>query len=134
MQARSGLSPHGSVASRPVHAKMVLLLYVNEAGHATRATQRPSFFVRMRFGEEGESEFVFHSANFASRHERTRWGLMLASASFMQNLDYFSVLWELTLGNLVFSSNPKKCAIHSVCVCVIVHCDVLVAYLGCPLG
>ncbi|TSX03293.1 hypothetical protein Baya_13692 [Bagarius yarrelli] len=66
MQARSGLSPHGSVASRPVHAKMVLLLYVNEAGHATRATQRPSFFVRMRFGEEGESEFVLHSANFAS--------------------------------------------------------------------
>ncbi|GAA6073657.1 uncharacterized [Tachysurus ichikawai] len=51
---------------------MVLLLYVNEAGHATRVTQRPSFFVRMRFGEEGESGFVFHSANFASRHERTR--------------------------------------------------------------
>lgn len=45
---------------------MVLLLYVNEAGHATRATQRPSFFVRMRFGEEGESGFVFHSANLAS--------------------------------------------------------------------
>lgn len=66
MQARSGLAPHASVASRPVHAKMVLLLYVNEAGHATRATQRPSFFVRMRFGEEGEREFVFHSANFAS--------------------------------------------------------------------
>lgn len=66
MQARSGPSPHGSVASRPVHAKMVLLLYVNEAGHATRATQRPSFFVRMRFGEKGESEFVLHSANFVS--------------------------------------------------------------------
>lgn len=61
-------------------------------------------------------------------------GLMLAFALCMQNLDYFSVLWEHTLGNLVFSSNPKTCAVHNVCVCVIVPCDVLVAYLGCPLG
>lgn len=47
--------PPWTVASRPVHAKMTLILYVNEVRYATRATRRPSFFVRMRFGEEGEA-------------------------------------------------------------------------------
>ncbi|KAM7369330.1 hypothetical protein PAMP_013605 [Pampus punctatissimus] len=34
---------------------MTLILYVNEVRYDTRATHRPSFFVRMRFGEEGDA-------------------------------------------------------------------------------
>ena len=47
--------PPRSVVSCTVHAKVTLILYVNEVRYATRATKGPSFFVRMRFGEKGEA-------------------------------------------------------------------------------
>lgn len=72
---RAHARPSWTVASRPVHAKMTLILYVNEVRHATRATHRPSFFVRMRFGEEGEAtraSCASHRANVAPRSTRSR--------------------------------------------------------------
>jgi len=48
---------------------MILILYVNEVRYATRATQWPSFFVRMRFGEKGEASF----ASVTQSKYRMRW-------------------------------------------------------------
>ncbi|TNN30769.1 hypothetical protein EYF80_059081 [Liparis tanakae] len=69
-----------AVASRPVHAKMTLILSVNEVRHATRATHRPSFFVRMRFGEGGDASRAScgprraHAPHVESTRSRRRSG------------------------------------------------------------
>lgn len=54
---------------------MTLILYVNEVGYATRATHRPSFFVRMRFGEEGDASCATEpTSHVESTRSRRRSG------------------------------------------------------------